>query len=637
MGFYGNIVPEVNTNLKWDKSYGSLWAAKVHYDYDNIFYGRNILIEYSQLDKDMYMPAYINPHSAENYLYTDSENCNDDTRIKYNKEKINGKKAWGVGQSIVYLAPENTLASYNENFSIDGSAPVIAGQIVEVWKNNQAQYWKCIGCDWDSNNEPTYARFKAICEFEDSITKKNAELDNVAFGVSSYDSTVWQRLDTDGGEHYINIANLNTTFPEITIEPTAPIADASDSLPAFGAHSGGTSYFLRMPTAWSFKVGAIDFNEAGFNPEKSNFISNPKNTIEIKPVQSGTKYYSSDKNNITKEKQKAYDTQEISINLQGIGNVISEAYDIIHGKKRDDGSDSLKGNLNIFSELGPNEIPMTNDSNVLHGVKLQGDAKNIDISVANNTVTVSHKKYADVTDVGPLSNKELNFGDEFIIPRVYSDNWGHSWGESHTMTLPTISLENEGEGNLVTGLVLTPDVGAFVASNANVGTLTLTEYVTDTNGLISAADTINGAFKILDNGLTTEIKDRKDAISSAIETEVTERNSAIITAIDGEVTARNEAISNTINTEITNRNAAINAKIEALDVADTAVEGQYVSQVVETDGKISVTRANLPDYSNKYDENTKLVYNDTEMTIGDLFMKVADLEARLAVLENPTV
>ena len=46
-----------------------------------------------------------------------------------------------------------------------------------------------------------------------------------------------------------------------------------------------------MPIAWSFKVGAIDFNEAGFNPEKSNFISNPKNTIEIKPVQSGTKYY----------------------------------------------------------------------------------------------------------------------------------------------------------------------------------------------------------------------------------------------------------------------------------------------------------------------------------------------------------
>ena len=34
--------------------------------------------------------------------------------------------------------------------------------------------------------------------------------------------------------------------------------------------------------------------------------------------------------------------------------------------------------------------------------------------------------------------------------------------------------------------------------------------------------------------------------------------------------------------------------INALDVADTAVTNQYVSQVVETDGKIAVTRAELP-------------------------------------------
>ena len=40
--------------------------------------------------------------------------------------------------------------------------------------------------------------------------------------------------------------------------------------------------------------------------------------------------------------------------------------------------------------------------------------------------------------------------------------------------------------------------------------------------------------------------------------------------------------------------------IAALDVTDTAVTGKYVSAVSETDGKISVTRASLPDYSNTY-------------------------------------
>lgn len=41
--------------------------------------------------------------------------------------------------------------------------------------------------------------------------------------------------------------------------------------------------------------------------------------------------------------------------------------------------------------------------------------------------------------------------------------------------------------------------------------------------------------------------------------------------------------------------------IAALDVADDAVAGQYVSAVSETDGKIKVTRAALPDYTDVYD------------------------------------
>lgn len=38
-----------------------------------------------------------------------------------------------------------------------------------------------------------------------------------------------------------------------------------------------------------------------------------------------------------------------------------------------------------------------------------------------------------------------------------------------------------------------------------------------------------------------------------------------------------------------------------LDVVDAAVVGQYVSSVSETDGKITVTRAALPDYTEVYD------------------------------------
>lgn len=46
----------------------------------------------------------------------------------------------------------------------------------------------------------------------------------------------------------------------------------------------------------------------------------------------------------------------------------------------------------------------------------------------------------------------------------------------------------------------------------------------------------------------------------------------------------------------------IDAKINELDSADTAVAGEYVSSVAQADGKITVVRAALPDYSETYDE-----------------------------------
>lgn len=46
----------------------------------------------------------------------------------------------------------------------------------------------------------------------------------------------------------------------------------------------------------------------------------------------------------------------------------------------------------------------------------------------------------------------------------------------------------------------------------------------------------------------------------------------------------------------------IDAKINALDSDDAAVAGEYVSSVAQADGKITVVRAALPDYSETYDE-----------------------------------
>ena len=60
---------------------------------------------------------------------------------------------------------------------------------------------------------------------------------------------------------------------------------------------------------------------------------------------------------------------------------------------------------------------------------------------------------------------------------------------------------------------------------------------------------------------------------------------------------------------------AANAAIDALDVTDTAVSGQYVSAVSETNGKIKVTRANLPTLSVKAGSGQFAAVNNHEVQI----------------------
>ena len=99
-------------------------------------------------------------------------------------------------------------------------------------------------------------------------------------------------------------------------------------------------------------------------------------------------------------------------------------------------------------------------------------------------------------------------------------------------------------GNVVTQV--TQENGLVAASGANVGNLVLTDYTQGSDsGDVAATDSINAAFAKLQN----------------------------------QIDAANEAK---------------DAAIADLDYTDTAVTGNYVSEVNETDGKISVTRVALP-------------------------------------------
>lgn len=91
------------------------------------------------------------------------------------------------------------------------------------------------------------------------------------------------------------------------------------------------------------------------------------------------------------------------------------------------------------------------------------------------------------------------------------------------------------------------------------------------------------------------------------------------------ITAGNETVAvegDKVSTQIANLAKSIKAAaktaddaIKALDVTDTAVTGQYVSAVSETDGKITVTRADLPTLSVKEGSGQFAAVNNHEVEI----------------------
>lgn len=102
--------------------------------------------------------------------------------------------------------------------------------------------------------------------------------------------------------------------------------------------------------------------------------------------------------------------------------------------------------------------------------------------------------------------------------------------------------------------------------------------LTGTSTTGATATTIKGAVdeaKTYANGINTTLSGQISTLTGRVDTAESD-----ITALEGLVGATSVA------TQITNA-------INALDVADTAVAGQFVTQVSETDGKIAVTRASV--------------------------------------------
>ncbi len=88
----------------------------------------------------------------------------------------------------------------------------------------------------------------------------------------------------------------------------------------------------------------------------------------------------------------------------------------------------------------------------------------------------------------------------------------------------------------------------------------------------------NNIFTTLEEEINTKVSEENQRALSA--------EGALDTKIDVEISTREAAITQ----EVSDRNTAIKDAIEALDVPDASVQGQYITQVSEVDGKIVVGR-----------------------------------------------
>lgn len=125
---------------------------------------------------------------------------------------------------------------------------------------------------------------------------------------------------------------------------------------------------------------------------------------------------------------------------------------------------------------------------------------------------------------------------------------------------------------------------------------------------------INGKFELLGDS-------KVDLTNYATKAEVkTAKSEAISTASADATSKANAAKSEAIEAAGTAADGKIAAAIGALDVADAAVGGQYVSSVSEKDGKITVTRAALPAVATLIEgtENGTVKFNGEDVKVHGL-------------------
>lgn len=512
MGFYGNITNTARTQFQFDKTYPNRYEMEQKTKIDGIYAGRYILIEYDSNVKFDYMRR----------VWKKSDGYHTQDSIDPKTLLVDGDIEVGEIVYTVITSPDR----------------------VDPRDFKDCVFYRCSGF-----NDSDVAIFDEVVDGSESPAYTvNYNLDVKTFGAGrGYDSTVWQKTYTaEAGEKYVMIAELNTVVPTFAIAPDAPTM--APVVPHFDTQSTDVYYKLHWQAPWGFRLAGTDsnksdedtvwcrdtydpatgittrtyydngvwreataeekadssklpkraaaiyFNEAAFDAQvdksrtEATSINKHSNTVKVDEIRidptgkSGNKY-NDHAGQSTQSEQ--VDIQEMTINLPAIGNMMSDAWDIIHGPRRNndmrqidpdtgDYVGSLQGRLDSIDAIENNQIPIKRaDNGQMVGTKINGDTR--------DTIT-------DNLDA-ELSTSYLK-DDAWIETKVDADNTPNAIAIHHTFhaTDSSVSSLDKNTGATTTSdeykedkLPVTLEVDGSVranAVNADTGTNDIIKFYT---------------------------------------------------------------------------------------------------------------------------------------------------------------
>lgn len=483
MGFYGNITNASKVQFVFDRTYSNrkiMDQSANQLDGDGVYIGRYVLVDYDRdIKKSNGYDTFLKGQAWDTekidnttfyYFYT-SVNKEPNNLILLNGEQSESEDS---GRNNVYVRVGD----------------IIYTEIDETPNNNKydpIQYFYICTGSTTIGDKSNVALFKNVTNTSEIPYTVNyaIDTDKNAYGAGrGYDSTVWQKVYENNQEKYVMIAELNSVVPTFDLTVDAPTM--TPLTPHFDTDSNNVYYKLHVQPQWGFRVaeavdeknrktpsdqevkwqtssydpstgkfdekeekkeGAIYFNKPAFDPqidEKRNSEDGIKkkqedenfkeNYLTISPTGISGQLYNNH-NKIAGPKEPAKDIQELKINLPAIGDMMSDAWDIIHGPYRNNDKrqfdpdnenkyiGSLQGRLDSIDAIGENQIPIKRAiDGRLVGTKINGNNNKTVTNILKETLL----KDSFETDDAWIQTK--------IDENIDNDNGNNGISIHHTFT-----------------------------------------------------------------------------------------------------------------------------------------------------------------------------------------------------------